>query len=243
MARTLGKRKRVSSGGAKSSGRKRVRTTTIKTSVVPGFTRASGYYGRYGGADGEVKFLDTSVNQNCTNAMISAPTADGTIAVIPQGDGQSSRDGRKCRITSIQFDGEVKSTPGAVGDGAALIYMTWVLDTQCNGVAATAADVWSSTLARTQQINLANEGRFKILSRQCYELNATAGVAAAFGATTKRISWRKKVSIPMEYDNTTFTTGVVSTIKRNNVLLFIGDDTSSTATNVVIGTIRTRFVG
>lgn len=244
MARTLGKRKRVSSGGAKSSGRKRIRTTTIKTSVVPGYTRASGYYGRYGGADGEVKFLDISVNQACTGDLVSCPSAAGTLVQIPQGDGQSNREGRKCRITEISFSGQVAAVPGATASGAANVYMTWVLDKQCNGVAAINTDIWANTQGAYQShMNLANEGRFQILGRQKFAMNAVAGVSGAYGNQVLPVTWRKKCSIPIEYDNTTFTTGVVSTIKRNNILLFISDDIASVTSTTVQGVIRIRFVG
>jgi len=237
----VGKRKR---GIGKSFGksRKRVRTTTIKTSVVPGFTRAAGFYGRYGGSDGETKFLDTNVNQATTNSMTEA-TGNGTIAVIAQGDGQSNREGRKCRITEVCFSGEIRAVPAAAGTGSCNVYVTWVLDTQANGAAAAGSDVWSQPVGAYQLMNLANEGRFKILSKQIYKLNSTAGVSGAYSTVIQPVNWRKRVSVPMEYDNTTFTTGIISTIRRNNILMFIADDINSLTPTTIQGYIRTRFVG
>jgi len=175
--------------------------------------------------------------------MTGLPSANGTIATIAVGDGQSNRDGRKCRITEIGFQGEIRNAPGATGNGAATVFMTWVLDTQCNGTAAIWSDIWAYQNGSQQLMNLANEGRFKILSKQVYKLNATAGVAGAYNNAVIPVDWRKKVSIPIEYDNTAASTGVIATIKRNNVMCFISSNAGGTGVTSVVGVIRTRFVG
>lgn len=232
-------------GKRKRSGSIIPRTSTVKTTVVASTPRSASYYRRSRDSDGEVKFVDTTVAYLTTPVMAdSSIGTQGTFVLIPQGDGQSQREGRKCRITELQMNGQIRAVPGATGTGGATVYITWVLDTQANGAAAAATDVWAGGAMPSQQmLNLANEGRFKILSKQVYNLPSTAGVSGAYSTVLKPFSWRKKVSIPMEYDNNVSTAGVIGSIRRNNIICFMGDDNLSVTPCYVDAYIRARFVG
>lgn len=87
----------------------------------------------------EVKFFDTAVSFT-PDITLEVP-ATGQWALIPQGDTQSTRDGRLARITSIQFRGTLQG-PGTAAPASPLFYMWVIQDTQANGAAATAADVF-----------------------------------------------------------------------------------------------------
>lgn len=219
---------------------KRRRVATVKTvTVVPGITRRTGFYGRDRG-NGELKFLDQQIAVAATTSLVALPD----LCTIAVGDREFQRDGRKCVIKSIQFDGEVTATYPVAAAGEGRFYMTWVIDTQTNGVAAAATDVWTTPAGATQQLNLANTGRFRILAKKEFDLNAMAPVAAGgFGSVIKSVHWRKSLNLPMEYDNTTFTTGVISTIKTNNILCFISMDANQLGAVALRGTSRLRFVG
>lgn len=209
--------------------------------AVPGYTRTSGSYGRYSGPGAEAKFFDTAVNFTFDSTM-EVP-ATGQLNIIPQGDGPSSRDGRNCVITSIQLRGYIAFNPGAAATATTLTYLYLVLDKQCNGAAAAVTDVFTSATGHTALINLDNNQRFTIIKKWIWQFNSNAGVTTAFNAESKKIEYYKKVNIPITWDNS-FTTGVIGTIRSNNIFLIAGNSATLGDDQVGFnGVCRLRFKG
>ena len=73
--------------------------TRKRRRFVPGRDRTGGFYGRYRGLDSELKFLDTEIS----TTLDATGEALVNLNVVPQGDTQSSRQGRKIVIKSIHI--------------------------------------------------------------------------------------------------------------------------------------------
>lgn len=245
----------VKSGLARYKARKRLgllsRGPVISYKKLPmlkrmrGTYRKSGFYGRFNGPRAENKFLDTALNFQ-VDQTAEVP-ATGQLCLIPQGDGQSEREGRKCTINSILIKGILTFVPGAAAVASDVAYIYVVQDTQTNGAAATVANdntgiftAAGANLAVAVRC-LANTERFKILHRFKVPLVADAGVTTAYNNVSKHIEWYKKCSIPMEYDAAA-TTGALTTIRSNNVFLVAGS-VNSDDTIAFVGVSRVRFLG
>lgn len=207
--------------------------------VVPGYTRAAGYYGRYSrSSDGELKFFDTALAWNF-DSTAEVP-ATGQLTLIPQGDTESTRDGRKAVIKSIQIRGSVYVSPTTGGNVAGTTQIWLVLDTQCNGAAAAFTDVFTSADVNSCMLNLNNSGRFRIIKHWIHKWNPEAGVTGAWNSKMMPVEFYKKCNIPVDWSSTT---GALTEIRSNNLFLLagqtgIGDDVPTFA-----GTCRLRFVG
>jgi len=205
-----------------------------------GITRKVGFYGRYGrqarlrGLQPELKFWDVSVSQSlpATGAIFQQ------LCLIPQGDTESSRDGRKAYIKSIQFHGTLQYIPGASTNGRDADYIYLVLDTQCNGAAAAITDIFTSASLNTAMLQLNNSGRFRILKSWQYAFNAQAGVSTSFANNIRIINYYKKCNIPIDWNSTT---GALTEIRSNNIFLCGG--ALQDAVTSLSGTCRLRFQG
>lgn len=237
-----------------SYGRKRKRSTrfgpykrrrTVKPSpfapsaslpIVPGYTRTSGYYGRYAGMGGrELKFFDTALGFTFDTTG-EVPTT-GQLVLIPQGVTESTRIGRKCVIKSITIRGGISSNISTATSSATTCHLFLVLDKQCNGAAANATDVLTSTSFSSALRNLSNSERFKIMKRWDVTLASQAGVQGAFDNARRFINWTKKCNIPIEYSSTT---GMITEIRSNNLFLLAGSAGTDDVFGLV-GTCRVRF--
>lgn len=208
-----------------------------------GTSRVGGFYGRYGraardrGLIPEKKFFDTALSF-AIDATGEVP-ATGQLALIPQGDTETTRDGRQCTIKSITIRGVFEYVPGAGSLGQHIVYMCLVQDTQTNGAAAAITDVFSSNNMSTNMHNLANSSRFIIIKRWEVQVRSNAGVATAYSGDAKQIKYHKRCNIPMEYSSTA---GAITEIKSNNLFLvagsYFGDDLTT-----FNGTCRLRFMG
>jgi hypothetical protein len=211
-----------------------------KRLIVPGFTRLAGNYRRFGsnalGGAKESKFFDTA---------ISISTGAGTItqlALIPQGDTESTRDGRLARIKSIQLRGVASLAPGA-GPASNILSVYLILDTQANGAAAAASDVFvGGANPTTQMLNLNNAGRFRILKRWTIPLQPMANQSATVpNNVDAHVDYFKKVNITMDWSSTT---GAITEIKSNNVFLLTdGYYASADTATSFNGNCRLRFDG
>jgi len=203
--------------------------------VDPGYIRSGGYYGRFTGPNAELKFFDTALTFS-VDATMEVP-ATGQLVLIPQGVTESTRVGRKCIIKSIEVKGTIADAPAAAANAASSAYVWLVLDKQCNGAAAAATDVFTSTAAQTALINLANSERFVILKKWVWSFNSSAGVTTAYNNTRREFEYYRRCNIPIEFSSTT---GAITEIKSNNLFLLAGavggDDTSG-----VTGICRVRF--
>lgn len=189
--------------------------------VVPGVTRTGGYYGRFG-IGGELKFLDTT----CDDALVSTSgTLNGDITplngliLIPQGDGESARIGRKVNITKIGIRMTLvlpNTTTLALMDDTVRVIL--IQDKQCNGALPAVTDVLQNASFDSFN-NLANSQRFhtlwdKTVSLSTMGLGVTTAPAQSSAPVNKSISKYIKCNIPIEYSGTT---GNVTTIRSNNI--------------------------
>lgn len=229
---------------ARSAKSARTASVAARRAVVPGYTRTGGSYGRYGasarrmGLLPEKKFFDTALSFT-VDATGEVP-ATGQLALIPQGDTESTRDGRKATIESIQLRGRVAYVPGAAGTASTNAYIYVVLDSQCNGAAAAVTDVFTEADLSKALLNLNNSGRFRILKKIQMSFNPQAGVSAAFNSVIKPLEFYKKCSIDMDWSSTT---GALSEIRSNNIFLIAGTDQGSDDVVTVTGNCRLRFRG
>jgi len=115
-----------------------------------------------------------------------------------------------------------------------------ILDTQCNGAAAAAADVYVGSPIVTH-INLANSSRFRIIKSWDHVWNPMAGVTTAYINTTKYINFYKKCNIPLQFSAAT---GAITEIRTNNLFLLAGASAAAIDDLVSInGNCRLRFTG
>jgi len=201
-----------------------------------GVERTGGYYGRFTGPSAELKFFDTAVSFNVD--LTGEVPSTGQLCLIPQGTTESTRIGRKATIKSMQFNGACTFVPGANTFGADTIFMYVVLDSQCNGAAATAADVLTGANFSSALPNIANSQRFKILKRFVIPMRSQAGVQTAFASLHEPIAWYRKCNIPIEWSSTT---GALTEIRSNNIFLLAGTGQLTDDLMGIIGTFRLRY--
>jgi len=212
--------------------------------VIPGYSRRSGYYGRFTGPgySRELKFFDTGISFNA-DATAEIP-ATGQLALIPQDDTQSGRDGNKAVIKSITMHGIANLVPGAAASATDVLYFYLIQDTQANGAAATVADansgIFTGANLSTANHTIANSYRFRVLKKWVITFNTGAGVATAFNQYVRTWSFNKKCNIPIFYDASA-TTGALTTIRSNNLFLVAGTAGNTDDVIAVQGTCRLRF--
>lgn len=185
----------------------------------------------------EVKFFDTAISTTL-DATGEVPATGGQLVLIPQGDTQSTRDGRVCTVRSVQIRGEMNWAPGAGAIASTHGYMFLVQDKQCNGAPAAVTDVFTSTSLSNNLINMSNSTRFKILKKWVIPFNSPAGVTTAYGNQVKQIEYYAKCNIPLQFSSTT---GVIGELKSNNLFLIAGSTTDDLI--AFEGQARVRFVG
>ncbi len=206
-------------------GRMTTRTPRRARMLVPGFTRRTGFYGRFSGPGQELKFHDLDID-DATVAAGGTIQTSGTVCVIPQGVTEKQRVGRKCVVRSINWRFQLTTVEQ---DGVAdplnsdTVRVILYLDKQCNGAAAGVTDILEADDYQSFN-NLANKTRFRTLMDRTYTLNVKAGggngTASDWAATVINDTFFKKVNIPIEYDSTT---GAITEIKSNNIgVLLLG---------------------
>jgi len=210
---------------------------------LAGTYRRAGFYGRYGrqalmlGNTPELKFFDTALNFNFD--LTGEVPATGQLALIPQGDTESTRDGRLAWIKSIQIRGQALFAPSTGAQAAEVAYLYLVLDTQANGAAAAITDVFTSNVMSTNLLNLNNSGRFRIMKKWIISFNSGAGVTTAYNNVVQQIEFYKKCNIKMDWSSTT---GAITEIRSNNIFLCAGAAPSDDLISFT-GTCRLRFQG
>ncbi len=165
---------------------------------------------------GEKKFFDTDVN----DAVVSATMTINNLTIVPEGNGESARIGRKMTIKSVHIRGEIKLPAATSGTNTSdTIILMLVQDKQTNG-----AQFASTQLIDTDEFksfnNLANAKRFRILWKDQFPMKnsgaATTGAAHVFAEDMKSILVNKTCNIDMEYDNSA-NTGAIETVRSNNL--------------------------
>lgn len=224
-----------------STGKKRRTPTSIisRSPALRGFARTGGVYGRFQPSGVETKFADMDLSvagvPNSSNAF-----GWSTLNQIPVGDGPSARIGRSITITSVQvqYALDIHHTE----QNAIYLRFMIVLDKQCNGAAATATDIMNRNHILSYR-NLDNTERFVVLNDKTIRYSPSALSQAGYvryqGPTIQSVY--RKCNIPITYDNTA-TSGVIATIRSNNILIFAWISGQQTALNdfKCIGRLRYR---
>ena len=112
-------------------------------------------------------------------------------------------------------------------------------DKQCNGAAATAAQLFDSNgnTNITAFRNLENVGRFRILYDKVHTMSSLGEVAGTAIPRVKQFNMYKKVNIPLDFSGAT---GAIAEIRSNNVGVLVFSQ--NTAANVVMSYIaRVRY--
>lgn len=237
------KRRRTYQGTQYQSKTKYQRRGTYTPKVIPGYTRISGYYGRYNRASvmksqavvNELKFFDTTIAQTTINSTgTKFPGTDLTFLKIPVGTGPSERIGRQIRVKSIN----AYLTVTKIADTAStdVIRLIWLLDTQANGTSPAVTDVLASASYNSFR-NMANSKRFIFLGDKEITILSQNWNGTAFSATDKQVNFFKQLNSVIEYDSTV-TTGALTTIRSNNILLLA---ISKNSTAQLHGTVRVRY--
>lgn len=201
-----------------------------------GYTRTAGYYGRFSGdaRTRENKFFDTALN--FTFDITGEAVAGSSLCLVPEGTTQSERVGRRLTIHSIQIRGSLLFVPTAA-KSASISYLYLVRDRQANGAAPAVTDVLTAANMNKGLINMANSQRFHIMRRFVMPINAQAGVNTAFGEMHAPIEFFTRCNIPIDFSGST---GALTEIKSNNILLLAGSVTADDLTTIA-GTARIRF--
>lgn len=208
-----------------------------------GYNRTGGFYGRFRGLEPELKFFDTALVFNFdTTAECSTSNLTGNVHIVPQDDTPSGREGRHISIKSLQMRGNITFVPGASATAASTAYLWLILDTQCNGANPAITDPFTTNVASTMLVNLANDKRFKIIKKWKWSMVSTAGVTTAYNNVTKTMNYYKKCNIPITYDQTA-TTGAITTTRQNSIFLAFGSDTLTDDLISYNGVCRIRYLG
>lgn len=144
-----------------------------------------------------------------------------TIFQVPQGSGQSQRNGRRITVTSIHWRFRISLPPqdgiGSPKSGDTLRVIMY-LDKQANGGAALVTDILD-TAAINSFRQMSNIERFEILSDDLYNFNYSGMASDAIGNVSqgevvKSYVTTKHTLIPVEYSGTD---GLLTEIRSNNV--------------------------
>jgi len=207
--------------------------------VVPGYTSQRGYYGRFAGSGAEKKFWDV-VHSYTIDTTTEIP-ATGQLSLVPQGNTESSCVGRKYTVESIQGKWQLRLTPAASATVGGVYAIYLIQDTQCNGAAATAADVFTNGASCVEGMrNLTNSMRFKILKKWSGVLSPAAGVSGNYNHAYRYIDFYKKCKIPIEFSGTG---GALADNRSNNLFIMAGTGSGGTFDDLVTvtGVTRLRF--
>lgn len=189
------------------------------------------------GIQPELKFFDTALG--FTFDRTAEVPASGQLTLIPQGDTESTRDGRLAYIQSVQLRGNLTYVPAAGATAATQVTMYLVLDRQANGAAAAVTDVFTSVAVETQLINLNNSGRFRVLKRWDWSFASPAGVTTAYNNIVVPFNHYERMNLKVDWSGAT---GAITELRSNNLFLVAGsafDDDTVTFTGVA----RLRFRG
>ncbi len=214
--------------------------------------RKVGYWGRYPGAGGpthggELKFHDIGWNEGIADLSGGVISNTSSLVLIGQGITESTRIGRKCTIRSIGWRGELRLDlqAGTVLQPPMAVRLLLVHDSQANGAApgvATTNGVLQSASWQSFN-NLANKGRFHVLSDKTYTINALCGAGDGAANDTAGVSRSftvfKKCSIPIEYSGTA-NPSVITELRSNNIFGLMITSTN-VSTMSLVSNLRFRF--
>jgi len=146
------------------------------------------------------------------------------LAQVPQNATPSGRIGRKIFVRSLEGHMRIRVPPATTSSNQSIDI--WVVqDTQTNGSLPAATDIWNGVpnLSLTCQsfYNLANEGRFKILSHKQFLLNCPASntVASQYSGTIYDYNFACVPKCTVEFDQSTIE-GTITSCRSNSFHMF-----------------------
>lgn len=207
--------------------------------------RTGGYLGL------EKKFLDMEYDA-AVSATVAGSEADPTTFLslnsIAQGDGESNRDGRHCKLRSIYISGNILFAGLDQATPTTLPYITMLLirDRQTNGAQFNAEDVLKDPsnldLETNAMVNLQHYKRFNIVKRFRIQMRAASstwdGTSTLAGGQIVPFTMFKNVNDDIHFIGTTAVVANISDVSYH--LICIG--TPGIAANLRY-IARTRFVG
>ncbi len=167
----------------------------------------------------ELKFVDSAID---ATTILQSGVVFNQVFIIPEGDGQSDRHGRKIQLKSVAWRGTVTMPAKTdITKASDTLRLLIVKDKSANGALPLVTDVLQSGVYESF-LNLENKSRFVILSDRYFPINSQGGVGDGVTnitiPTEKFFNTFKKFDVPIEY-NDTATSGVVSTINTNNIVI------------------------
>ncbi len=174
------------------------------------------------GLQAELKFIDDARN---SEPVASTGAFQTSMVVVAQGDGPSTRDGRKIVVTQITTRMHIflNTLAAATLPAHDVMIVCMVLDTQVNGTAPSATDYVTTATSSLTFRNMFNTHRFKTLWRREYTIfpHAAAGNGTAnhTGETSYDdiVTWKGSIEIIYNNDSTD---GVVGTQESNGIFLY-----------------------
>uniref|UniRef100_UPI004047FFC1 hypothetical protein n=1 Tax=Limnohabitans sp. TaxID=1907725 RepID=UPI004047FFC1 len=171
----------------------------------------------------EVKFFDTTLSVSGV-ANVWQDLQPGLpltfLSGIVQGTGPNQRIGRKIKVCGIILQHAWTQTDGAPWK------IDVIRDKQCNGVQATAAQIYSVPNQFNGLPNPFEETRFQFVKRlQSFNPAQALGIATG---TTQNVSIALKANFTVEYSGNT---GGVGDLTSDNLLLFCSSPTAMTILN------------
>ncbi len=191
----------------------------------------------------ESKFFDT------TRALSATTTAgaitNASLNIIPEGNGQSDRTGRKVTINSLFVHGTIKvPTTTVAADTSDAVRVIFYQDKQANGATATVANLLAAADFRAFY-NLSNKSRFIVLK----DVKVALAVQAGSGrGTTDTLSYGENqrwfnvaktgLNIPIEYDDSA-TGGELTTQRSNNLGVLVISESAKSSVGYIA---RVRYM-
>ena len=187
----------------------------------------------------ELKFRDFTVDQ-----VVPATAAVTTcVSVIPQGDGPSDRDGRRCVAKSLYVRGTMQLGEGTTSTRTSQVCRFMVVrDKQVNGSTFSHLDLLVNADALSH-IRLDNRDRFDILIDEMITLNATSGgnTTNYFPENTQYFEKYVECDVPIDYDGSA-TTGAVSTHRSSGLFVVLAQAFPDASQCSCKAYVRTRFI-
>jgi len=178
---------------------------------------------------GESKSFDTlQAAVTLTTPSTPTPACMQSLVLIPQNNTQYGRIGRKIHLTSVEVRGAIYNKTTTSDTGLTRVRAMLVLDRQANGamptfsssVGVNPAGPGGSDIIQTQAVDscrlLDNVERFSILWDHMMDLRAFTSVnSEGYVHSFRKV---KNLNHDVDYSNTT---GVITTIRSNNLIFLI----------------------
>lgn len=239
------------------------RRARVRRGYVSRGARSRGFIGSATRSLGvEVKYFDVGVDDKAIPASLDwtatglNPATPNTLFYPQVGDTASTRDGNKCVITRIEFEGIWKVNPGLSGDAITAItsaraFIALVLDTQTNKAGFTGDQVYVNPTATTPGHiaplrNMLDSRRFKVLKAWSLvrdpigmAYNTVSGTLVSAGFM-KHIKFVANCRIPIEF---VANAGTVADLATNSIGLIGNADQTGAPSQTLTYNVRFRYLG